>query len=93
MSCKCCASKLNSGMIYKKDADTGQKFKSCPHCSDAGDGEHVLHPYPNAFGKTSARITAKNPHGSQSYCVQCRKLEKGESSHAYNNGRICSTLA
>lgn len=35
MGCACCGSKLNSGMLTKIDFNTGQKFKSCPHCSAA----------------------------------------------------------
>ncbi|WP_305813931.1 hypothetical protein [Photobacterium leiognathi] len=57
---------MNIGMIQKIDPNTGKRFKSCPHCSDANGGEHVYHPYPHSFGKTPARKTAKNPDGYQS---------------------------
>jgi len=92
MSCSCCGKKLNSGMIHKKDQNTGQKFKSCPHCSAANEVEHVFHPYPSLFGKTPARVTARNPDGNQSYCIDCRALDKGEPSHTYMNGKLCSSL-
>lgn len=79
-------------MLHKKDPQTGQKYKSCPHCSDANGKEHVYHPYPASFGKTPLRVTARNPDGFQSYCISCRKLAKGTQSHTYLNGRTCSTL-
>ena len=79
-------------MIHKSDPLTGQRFKSCPHCSDANGNEHVFHPYPASFGKTPARKTAKNPEGFQSYCCDCRTLPKGNISRAYQNGRTCQTL-
>lgn len=93
MPCKCCTYPLNSGMIHKKDLATGQKFKSCPHCSDANGTEHVFHPYPNSFGKTPRRVTKRNPDGDQSYCIECRALDKGVVSKVYSSGRLCSTLA
>ncbi len=92
MGCKCCGRKLNVGMIHKVDVNTGQKFKSCPHCSDANGSEHVFHPYPAAFGKTPARKTARNPEGFQSYCYDCRSLPKGVTSRAHVNGKFCSSL-
>lgn len=79
-------------MIHKVDPNTGQRFKSCPHCSDANGQEHVFHPYPASFGKTPARITAANPDGYQSYCISCRRLEKGERSQTSQLGKVCSTL-
>lgn len=92
MSCTCCGEKLNIGMIHKIDSRTGKKFKSCPHCSDANGGEHVFHPYPASFGKTPARKTARNPEGYQSYCYDCRNLDKAEVSRVYKSGRVCSSL-
>ncbi|MFT5759654.1 MAG: hypothetical protein ACI9LM_004421 [Alteromonadaceae bacterium] len=92
MACNCCGNRLNSGMIHKKDPVTGKKFKSCPHCSAANENEHVFHPYPGTFGKTPARVTAKNPDGDQSYCNDCRRLDKGELSHTYKKGKSCQTL-
>lgn len=79
-------------MIHKTDPNTGKKFKSCPHCSDANGGEHVYHSYPASFGKTPARKTARNPDGYQSYCVDCRNLNKGVTSFVYQSGRVCSSL-
>ncbi|PSU59513.1 hypothetical protein C9I90_03295 [Photobacterium aphoticum] len=92
MTCTCCSKKLNVGMLQKRDPNTGAKFKSCPHCSDANGGQHVYHPYPSSFGKTPARVTARNPEGYQSYCIACRRLEKGEISTVYKSGRECKTL-
>lgn len=92
MGCACCGSKLNSGMLTKIDFKTGQKFKSCPHCSAANGGEHVFHPYPAQFGKTPARVTARNPDGHQSYCIDCRGLDKGIVSTVHSHGRSCSTF-
>ncbi len=92
MACNCCGKALNSGMVQKKDSSTGQKFKSCPHCSDANGSEHIFHPYPASFGITPARKTARNPDGYQSYCIDCRRLKKGVASKAFHNGRLCSTL-
>ena len=92
MSCTFCGQKLNDGMILKTDPATGKKFKSCPHCSDANGGEHVFHPYPASFGHTPARVSKKNPDGYQSYCYDCRKLDKGVMSHTYKSGRVCSDL-
>ncbi len=91
MACNCCGKKLNSGMIHVNDQN-GQKFKSCPHCSDANGSEHVYHPYPNNFGKTPARKTARNPDGDQSYCIDCRHLAKGKASIAFTNGRTCGSF-
>ncbi|TKB47737.1 hypothetical protein FCL40_14770 [Ferrimonas sediminicola] len=92
MTCSCCNGRLNIGMIHKVDPMTGQRFKSCPHCSDANGSEHVFHPYPAAFGKTPARVTARNPDGYQSYCRECRNLDKGDVSKVHRNGRLCSSL-
>ncbi len=92
MSCKCCGKKLNIGTIRKSDPLTGKKYKSCPHCSDANGEEHVFHAYPAAFGKTPARVTAGNPDGDQSYCIECRHLKKGETSRVYAHGKTCSGL-
>ncbi len=92
MTCSCCSNRLNIGMIHKTDQNTGQRFKSCPHCSDADGGEHIFHPYPSSFGKTPARKTARNPDGYQSYCIDCRRLDKGESSQVHQLGRTCSSF-
>ncbi|MER2490316.1 hypothetical protein [Catenovulum sediminis] len=92
MSCTCCGEKLNSGMIHKKDPATGQKYKSCPHCTEANGSVHVYHPYPANYGQTPARVTARNPHGNQSYCIDCRSLKKGVQSNAYTRGTLCNSL-
>lgn len=93
MTCSCCGKRLNAGLCKKTDILTGQKFKSCPHCSIANGGEHVFHPFPKSFGKTPARQTARNPEGYQSYCIDCRSLSKGEVSRVYSQGRKCRSLA
>ena len=79
-------------MIHRKHESTGRKYKSCPHCSDANGNEHIFHPYPAFFGKTPARISKKNLDGDQSYCVECRTLDTGESSKSYLKGELCSKL-
>ncbi|MFM2486065.1 hypothetical protein [Celerinatantimonas yamalensis] len=93
MICSACGKKLTSGMIYKIDVSTGQKYKSCPHCSAANGQEHVFHPYPANFGKTPARTSAKNPHGAQSYCIDCRALNKGVKSRTFQDGVLCRELS
>lgn len=92
MVCSHCGSRLNDGLIYKIDPNTGQRFKSCPHCSTANGTEHVFHPYPSSFGKTPARITRKNPDGDQSYCTDCRALDRGVPSRMFMKGKLCSEL-
>ncbi len=92
MSCTCCQGQLNSGMIQKRDSNTGEKYKSCPHCTEANGSVHVFHRYPSSFGNTPARVTARNPHGYQSYCKDCRSLAKGVASSAYTRGTLCSNL-
>ena len=92
MSCTCCSNQLNSGMLKKRDSSTRERYKSCPHCTQANGSEHVFHKYPEQFGSTPARVTAKNPNGHQSYCKSCRALSKGSPSISYNSGRLCSTL-
>lgn len=92
MSCSCCDKKLNSGMIHRFDKLTGDEYKSCPHCSDANGSEHVFHPYPASFGSSPARKTPTNPEGDQSYCIDCRQLDKCVVSQTYRNGRVCSSL-
>ncbi|ELR66798.1 hypothetical protein C942_04496 [Photobacterium marinum] len=37
-------------------------------------------------------MTARNPEGFQSYCIECRRLEKGVQSQTHMNGRTCSSL-
>jgi hypothetical protein len=92
MSCTCCQGKLNSGMIKKRDSITRERYKSCPHCTQASGSVHVFHRYPSDFGNTPARVTARNPHGHQSYCNDCRRLPKGAPSTAYVRGTLCTNL-
>lgn len=92
MACSCCGKRLNSGMIKERDSATGKIYKSCPHCSDTNGKEHVFHAYPADFGRTPARITAKNPDGDQSYCISCRRLDKGIPSQVHTTGRLCSSF-
>lgn len=92
MSCTCCQVQLNSGMVHKRDASTGEKYKSCPHCTEANGSVHVFHRYPSDFGFTPARVTASNPNGYQSYCKECRSLARGLPSRAYTRGTLCGNL-
>lgn len=92
MACDCCSKPLNNGMIHKSDPSTGESFKSCPRCSNAEGREHVFHSYPESFGQTEARETPRNPEGDQSYCIDCRRLSKGQMSTAFSRGRKCSSL-
>ena len=50
-------------------------WKACPKCSAADGEQHVLRPYPGAFGVTTKRETGENPEGVQSYCIHCRQGE------------------
>lgn len=72
-TCTCCGKQLNRG-IWSKDGT----LKSCPLCSTTHGSEHIFRNYPEDFGVTDARKTANNPDGAQSYCVDCRGLDKGE---------------
>ncbi|TMO84205.1 hypothetical protein CWC15_11400 [Pseudoalteromonas spongiae] len=92
MLCTCCNSALSNGMIRRRDRNSNKKYKSCPNCSATSANEHVFHKYPESFGKTSARITKRNPEGYQSYCISCRKLDKGAKSVSYASGKKCSEL-
>lgn len=61
--------------------------KSCPNCSmQLGNGEHVFHPYPAAFGTTPKRASAHEPEGPQSWCEKCRS-KKGPVA-----GTLCSNV-
>lgn len=91
MQCLCCNMKINSGRIFKRE-ENGQLFKSCPNCSKTHGVEHIFHPHPRDFGQTPARKSAKNPDGDQSYCSDCRALDKGQPSENIHNGRTCSSL-
>ncbi len=92
MPCNCCQLQLNSGMIKKTEPNTGAIYKSCPHCTAVNGSEHVFHRYPAEFTNTSARVTATNPDGHQSYCTPCRNLARHVPSSNYVNGVQCSNL-
>ncbi|MDH5935049.1 hypothetical protein AB4584_24230 [Vibrio splendidus] len=91
MRCSCCNSQLNSGRVFKRLAN-GALLKSCPHCSVANGSEHVFHRHPQNFGQTPARVSARNPDGDQSYCIDCRALDKGEPSKVSDRGNVCSSF-
>lgn len=91
MSCNCCNAQINSGRVIKIDVN-GAIFKSCPNCSRTHGSMHVFHRHPREFGQTPARVTAKNPDGNQSFCIDCRKLDRGLPSTTVSKGRICNSL-
>lgn len=91
MPCECCGRQLNIGTLHKYD-DAGNEYKSCPRCSDTNGHEHVFHRHPESFGQTDARVTPRNPDGDQSYCVDCRTLDKGAASRVHSQGTLCRRL-
>ena len=66
-SCLVCGLPLNESQYSVND-----DYKSCPKCSTENGKEHVYYTYPENFGITDKRSSAKNPEGPQSYCVPCR---------------------
>lgn len=87
-ACGCCSKALNQG-IWSAD----RKHKTCPLCSTTYGLKHVFRRYPEDFGVTDARKTATNPDGAQSYCVDCRALDKGQLSHVdFSKQRLCDTV-
>lgn len=87
-ACRCCSEALNR-VIW---ADNGQ-HKSCPLCSTTQGIQHVFRRYPEDFGITDRRITPNNPDGAQSYCVDCRGLDKGQLSQVdLSKQRLCDTV-
>lgn len=80
-TCQACARLLSRSQWRANDM-----LKSCPRCSSANGREHVFHRHPEAFGETSARASAADPEGSQSWCTACRgRMPPG-------GGRRCSEL-
>ena len=69
MTCQYCNKNLRESQRRTKG---GRKFKSCPECSGRNGDYHVYKPYPEGFGETPLRASAKDPHGAQSYCTTCR---------------------
>ncbi len=66
--CQHCGQPLNRAQFRKNGT-----LKSCPKCSQNDGVHHVYHPYPEAFGVSSARSNDINPEGPQSYCSACRR--------------------
>lgn len=86
--CNCCGKALNRG-LWTEDG----QHKSCPLCSTTHGSQHVFRRYPEDFGTTDARKTLTNPDGAQSYCVDCRGLDKGELSQVdLTQQRLCNTV-
>lgn len=71
--CSVCGKPLNEAQ-YSKD----KKYKSCPRCSVLNGKEHVYFLYPDNFGITPKRSTAKHPEGPQSYCGKHRGKSNAE---------------
>lgn len=67
--CKFCGKPLSDSQWKNFN---GQRYKSCPNCSDKNGEYHVFHLYPDDFGTTLKRSTATHPEGPQSYCEGCR---------------------
>ncbi|CCN32758.1 conserved hypothetical protein [Vibrio nigripulchritudo SO65] len=86
-NCSCCGKRLNLSL---KTSDG--RFKSCPRCSSTHGEYHVFLPYPGMFGTSEARVSDTNPDGIQSYCIDCRKLDKQESSKVYKNYTTCNNI-
>lgn len=84
-NCVNCGQRLNKAVF-----NTDQTMKSCPRCSTTHGSMHVFHPYPYGFGTTEARVSDHNPDGIQSYCVECRTLDRGEDSHVYQLHPTCN---
>lgn len=86
--CSCCGKSLNRG-LWTEDG----KYKSCPLCSVTHGIKHVFRRYPEDFGTTDARKTHTNPDGAQSYCIDCRCLDKGELSKVdLTQQRLCNSV-
>ncbi|AUZ72279.1 hypothetical protein EKN35_21625 [Enterobacter asburiae] len=86
--CSCCGKVLNRG-IWTADG----KHKSCPLCSATHGVQHVFRRYPEDFGTTDARVTASNPDGAQSYCIDCRGVDTGQPSPVdLTKQRLCNTV-
>lgn len=87
-ACSCCSRALNKG-IWTTDG----KHKSCPLCSTTHGLKHVFRRYPEDFGTTERRVTTNNPDGAQSYCIDCRGLDKGQLSQVdLTKQRLCDTV-
>ena len=84
VKCAACGGALRSGVVYRED----KAWKSCPECSGNDGSEHVLLPYPAAFGTAAGRASEGAPDGAQSWCTACRP-PKGPRNFAT---RRCSSL-
>lgn len=69
--CKHCGKPLKKAQ-NKHDAN-GNKFKSCPKCSQDNGDIHIYYKYPDYFGTSEKRVTKQHPDGPQSYCQNCRE--------------------
>lgn len=84
MLCRKCGKPLNESQ-YSRDG----RYKSCPRCSVLNGEEHVYFLYPNEFGTTVKRESAKHPDGPQSYCTNHRA---NPDNPVQAGGVLCSEL-
>lgn len=85
--CRCCGEPLNRGLPKVRN---GVAYKSCPKCSVTHGQQHVYFAAPDDFGTTTARESANNPEGIQSYCESCRPpSEKDNPSRVFQRGITC----
>ena len=81
--CKHCGRPLNESQYAQEMA-----LKSCPKCSVEDGEEHIFYSYPQNFGKSVKRVSAKIPDGAQSLCSLCRVEDFGP----HLGGRRCSEV-
>lgn len=74
-SCLCCGVGLSVGIRSKDNV-----LKACPRCSQTHGSMHVFRRIVEDFGFTEHRITANNPDGVHSHCIDCRNRGPGEDS-------------
>jgi hypothetical protein len=74
-SCTCCGVDLS---IAIRSADN--TLKSCPRCSQTHGSLHIFRRLVEDFGFTDRRVTANNPDGVHSHCIDCRNKGPGEPS-------------
>lgn len=68
--CEHCGGKLRDNRASERGG-----FRSCPQCSGLNGKFHVFRRFPEEFGQTQARRTARDPAGGQSWCKWCRHVE------------------
>ena len=84
MTCSHCGLPLSESRFTD-----GEKWKSCPRCSQFHGSQHVFLPRPKeTFGTTPRRVTGPNPEGFQSHCTPCRAGDTPDLAA----GTLCSEL-